>query len=157
MIPHQTVDGGENRFESVKNGLSVVGEPGWIAVHDGVRPFVSAGVIEACFREAKKHGAVIPVMPVVDSIRERNEQGETLPLDRSRYVTIQTPQVFNSNILIESYFQPYRPEFTDDASVVEVMGYKIHTTQGNRENIKITGPFDLFIAEALLSKHAGRL
>lgn len=150
-IPHQIINGGENRFHSVKNGLSLITEPGLVAVHDGVRPFVSVEVIDSCFREAEIHQAAIPVSAVTDSVRKKTENGDTSPRDRDRYVTVQTPQVFNSRLLIDAYMLPYMPQFTDDASVVEAMGYQIHTVPGNRENIKITSPFDLLVAEAILN------
>ena len=120
-----------------------------IAVHDGVRPFVSPEVICACFDEAEKSGAAIPVMPMIDSLRETDENGSH-PVDRSRYVAVQTPQVFRSDILLEAYEQPFTSLFTDDASVVEAAGVPVRLVTGNRENIKITTPFDLLIAQGLL-------
>ncbi len=150
-IPHMIMEGGETRFHSVKNGLALVEEPGLVAVHDGVRPFISEKVITSCFIEAEKYGAAIPVLPIVESIREVSEDGKSHPVDRTHYVSVQTPQVFNSKILIESYMLPYIPEFTDDASVVEAMGFDIQTVPGDRENIKITSPADLLLAGAFLS------
>jgi 2-C-methyl-D-erythritol 4-phosphate cytidylyltransferase len=129
-----------------------VDEPGLIAIHDGVRPFVSAEVITACFDEAEQSGAAIPVVPMIDSIREQDTEGMSHPVDRCLYLAVQTPQVFQIDLLKEAYRQPYTPAFTDDASVVEAMGVKIHTVPGNRENIKITDPLDLLMAEALLRK-----
>jgi 2-C-methyl-D-erythritol 4-phosphate cytidylyltransferase len=149
-IPHRLVNGGETRFHSVQNGLSLVGDPGLVAVHDGVRPLVSAEVIGACFTEAERSGAAIPVVPLIDSIRERYEPGLSRPVDRGRLVAVQTPQVFRSDWLVEAYRQTYRPDFTDDASVVEAKGYTVALTSGNRENIKLTTPFDLLVAEAYL-------
>ncbi|MDR1203113.1 MAG: 2-C-methyl-D-erythritol 4-phosphate cytidylyltransferase [Tannerellaceae bacterium] len=150
-IPHKLANGGETRFHSVQNGLSLVNEPGLVAVHDGVRPFVSVEVIEHCFTEAERSGAVIPVVPLVDSIRERyDESGLSRPADRGRLVAVQTPQVFNSDWLFEAYRQAYRPDFTDDASVVEAKGYSVALTPGNQENIKLTTPFDLLVAEVYL-------
>jgi 2-C-methyl-D-erythritol 4-phosphate cytidylyltransferase len=154
-IPHKLVSGGETRFHSVRNGLSLVSEPGWVAVHDGVRPFVSAAVIADCFAGAERSGAAIPVVPLVDSIRERYEPGLSRPVDRERLVAVQTPQVFRSDWLLEAYRQTYRPDFTDDASVVEAKGYTVALTPGNRENIKLTTPFDLLIAEAYLRTSTG--
>jgi 2-C-methyl-D-erythritol 4-phosphate cytidylyltransferase len=150
--PHQIIVGGESRFHSVKNGLTLVKEPGMVAVHDGVRPFVSQEVIAECFTKAEKQGTAIPVLPLVESIRLISEDGKSKLTDRSCFVSVQTPQVFNSEILTESYTLPCMPEFTDDASVVEAMGYDIHTVIGNRENIKITTLADLLFAEAFLSK-----
>ncbi|GHU83012.1 2-C-methyl-D-erythritol 4-phosphate cytidylyltransferase [Bacteroidia bacterium] len=151
-IPHRIADGGETRFQSVQNGLALMDEPGLVAVHDGVRPFVSAEVITACFEEAEQNGAAIPVVPMIDSIREQYAEGKSRPVDRRRYLAVQTPQVFRSSLIKEAYRQPYTPAFTDDASVVEALGVEIHTVAGNRENIKITDPLDLLMAEALLRK-----
>lgn len=153
-IPHRIADGGETRFQSVQNGLALVDEPGLVAVHDGVRPFVSAEVITACFEEAEQNGAAIPVVPMIDSIREQYAEGQSRPVDRRRYLAVQTPQVFRSNLIKEAYRQPYTPAFTDDASVVEALGVEIHTVAGNRENMKITDPLDLLMAEALLREYA---
>ena len=121
-----------------------------MGIHDGVRPFVSPEVITACFEEAEKKGAAIPVTPMIDSLRETNEEGSH-PVDRSRYVAVQTPQVFCSDLLCKAYEQPFSSQFTDDASVVEAMGEKVHLVQGNHENIKITTPFDLTVAAALFA------
>ncbi|MCC8155462.1 MAG: 2-C-methyl-D-erythritol 4-phosphate cytidylyltransferase [Tannerellaceae bacterium] len=146
-IPHRIANGGETRFHSVRNGLEYVTEPGLVAVHDGVRPFVNSQVIKDCFKEASVKGAAIPVIPIIDSIRKK-EKGRSFPVDRDKYCCVQTPQVFTTAILKEAYLQSYSSAFTDDASVVEAMGEEIFLTKGNRENIKITTPFDLLIAEA---------
>jgi 2-C-methyl-D-erythritol 4-phosphate cytidylyltransferase len=149
-VPHRVAEGGETRFHSVRNGLALVEGEGMVGVHDGVRPFVSPEVIDACFAAAERYGAAIPVVRMVDSIRTVTPQGQTRPADRSRYLAVQTPQVFRAGLLREAYRQAYTPAFTDDASVVEATGTEIHTVAGNRENIKITDPFDLLVAEALL-------
>ena len=138
-VPHAIVKGGDTRFFSVKNGL------------DGVRPFVSPEVVEACFDKAAVTGAVIPVVPMIDSLRETDGKGSH-PVDRSRYMAVQTPQVFHLELLTKAYEQPYSSLFTDDASVVEAMGHAIDTVPGDRENIKITTPFDLLIAEAMFAR-----
>jgi len=148
-IPHQIVDGGETRYHSVKNGLEYVTADSLVAVHDGVRPFVSQEVISNCYNLAKIHKAVIPVIGVVETVREVNN-GISRTVNRDQYKLVQTPQVFDSNLLKEAYEQAYTNEFTDDASVVEAMGVSIYMAEGNRENIKITTPFDLKIANALL-------
>ncbi|OAV73146.1 putative 2-C-methyl-D-erythritol 4-phosphate cytidylyltransferase 2 [Bacteroidales bacterium Barb6] len=153
---HHIVDGGETRFHSVRNGLAYIEKSldekeygrALIAVHDGVRPFVSAEVIESCFNLAEEKGTAVPVVPVVDSLRETSGEGSR-PVDRSRFHAVQTPQVFRGDLLIRAYRQPYQPLFTDDASVVEVAGETICLTPGNRENIKITTPLDLMTAKAL--------
>ena len=141
-------DGGDTRFQSVRNGLALVADGGLVAVHDGVRPFVSPQVIERCFRAALLKDAVIPVTGVVETLRELEGDGSrTVP--RDAYKLVQTPQVFASELLKRAYRQPYDPSFTDDASVVESLGVPVHLVEGNRENIKITTPVDLKIAEAL--------
>ncbi len=149
-IDHALADGGETRFHSVQNGLAEVHGPALVAVHDGVRPFVSAGVIERCFRLAETHGAVIPVIDVVETVRYLTGE-ESRTVDRNRYKLVQTPQVFQADLLKQAYAQPFTPAFTDDASVVEAFGVAVQLTEGNRENIKITTPFDLKVAEALLT------
>lgn len=157
--PHRIARGGETRFHSVLSGLQMLsgeiqealhsGEKALIAVHDGVRPFVSQEVITACFDEAEKSGAAIPVVAMADSLREKTAEGSR-PVDRSRYVAVQTPQVFEADLLMRAYAQDYTPQFTDDASVVEALGHPVHTVAGNSENIKLTTPFDLLVARALL-------
>lgn len=150
-IPHQVTDGGETRFHSVKNGLALVDEEGLVGVHDGVRPFVSIEVIRRCYAEAARYKAVVPVIDVVETIRMvQGDDSQTV--DRNLYKLGQTPQVFDVALLKQAYHQSYIPGFTDDASVVEAYGEKIHLTEGNRENIKITTPFDLKIAETILQK-----
>lgn len=148
-LPHMIVDGGESRFHSVKNGLAMVKKPGLVAVHDGVRPFVSQTVISHCFEMAQQKRAVIPVLDSIDTIRQLVDGG-SVTVDRNIYKTVQTPQVFESELLQEAYCQEYNTSFTDDASVVEAMGVPVSLVPGNRENIKITTPFDLKIATALL-------
>lgn len=150
-IPHQVTDGGETRFHSVKNGLALVDEEGLVGVHDGVRPFASVEVIRRCYAEAARHKAVVPVIDVVETIR-MVQGNDSRTVDRSRYKLVQTPQVFDVTLLKQAYAQPYTEMFTDDASVVEAYGQKIFLTKGNRENIKITTPFDLKIAETILQE-----
>lgn len=157
-VPHQVADGGETRFHSVANGLALV--PGdeqgaLVAVHDGVRPFVSSEVITACYEGADAYAAVIPVVEVVDTLRrmEKGKVGVSQTVSRDEYRLVQTPQVFRADLLKAAYSQPYKPFFTDDASVVESLGANVKLLPGNRENIKITTPYDLRIAEALLSEH----
>jgi 2-C-methyl-D-erythritol 4-phosphate cytidylyltransferase len=144
-VPHRVVYGGETRFHSVRNGLRAIeegGEESLIAVHDGVRPFVSGDVISLCFAIAESFGAAIPVVPMIESVREING-GESHPFDRNSLCIVQTPQVFRASILHKAYEQPYNERFTDDASLVEASGHKIRLVDGNRENIKITTPMDL--------------
>lgn len=148
-IKHRVADGGESRFHSVKNGLSLIETPSIVGVHDGVRPFVSVDVINRCYELAVTKEAVVPVVDVVDTVRHITKNGSET-VDRSAYKLVQTPQVFNADLLLKGYEQPYSSAFTDDASVVEAMGVKVTLTPGNRENIKLTTPFDLKVAEALL-------
>ncbi|NDW13793.1 2-C-methyl-D-erythritol 4-phosphate cytidylyltransferase [Bacteroides sp. 214] len=148
-IPHVIADGGETRFHSVKQGLDLAGDASVIAIHDGVRPFVAQEVIMRCYELATVHQAVIPVIDVVETIRQvDNDTSHTV--DRDAYKLVQTPQVFTAEVIKKAYSQPYSPAFTDDASVVEAMGTPIFLTEGNRENIKITTPFDLRVASVLV-------
>ena len=148
-LPHRVADGGETRFHSVRNGLAWVETPGRVGVHDGVRPFVSPEVIARCYALASTEKAVVPVIPVVETVRHLADGG-SLTVNREEYRLVQTPQVFDVELLKKAYGQPYSPAFTDDASVVEALGVPVALTEGNRENIKITTPFDLRVAEALL-------
>lgn len=148
-IPHRIADGGETRFHSVKNGLSLVTTPGLVGVHDGVRPFVAPEVIARCYELAAEKQAVIPVIDVVETVRHLVGEGSET-VSRDEYKLVQTPQVFDADLLKQAYNQEYSRNFTDDASVVEALGKPVFLTAGNRENIKITTPFDLKIAAALL-------
>lgn len=149
IIEHTLVDGGETRFHSVKNGLYYAGT-GLVGVHDGVRPFVSREVIERCYELAALQKAVIPVIDVVETVRHLTGQGSET-VNRNDYKLVQTPQVFEVELLKKAYAQPFTPLFTDDASVVEAMGVPVYLTEGNRENIKITTPFDLKISSVLVN------
>lgn len=141
-------DGGATRFHSVKSGLALVPDNahGVVGVHDGVRPFPAIDVIRNCFETARQAEAAIPVTPVVETLRHIG--GTTVP--RSDYRLVQTPQTFDIQLLKRAYQQSYTDKFTDDASVVEALGHEIALVEGNRENIKITTPFDLRVAEAVL-------
>ena len=147
-VEHWIVAGGETRFHSVQNGLAQIPDDaeGVVAVHDGVRPLVSREVIEKCFEEARGKKAVVPVVPVVESLRHVSDGA----VPRADYRLVQTPQTFDIQLLKQAYRQPFSKDFTDDASVVEAFGYPISMVEGNRENIKLTTPFDLRIAETLL-------
>lgn len=148
-VAHRLADGGETRFHSVKNGLALVNEPGWVGVHDGVRPFVSQEVIGRCYEQVVAKQAVIPVIDVIETVRHLTQGGsETVP--RSDYKLVQTPQVFDVTLLKRAYAQAFTPLFTDDASVVEALGVPIFLVEGNRENIKITTPFDLMVGSTLI-------
>ncbi len=148
-IPHTLVKGGKARFFSVRNGLKFVDAPGLVAIHDGVRPFVSIDTIKRCFETAERLGNAIPVIPPSDALRMVSDQG-SMPVNRILVRQVQTPQVFHSELIKKAYEQDYLPEFTDDATVLEKTGVKINLVDGNRENIKITTPEDLIISAALL-------
>jgi len=144
-------NGGQTRFHSVQNGLALVPDDaeGVVGVHDGVRPFPSIEVIRNCYETARTAKAVIPVIPVVETVRHlENEGSVTVP--RGEYKLVQTPQTFDIQLLKAANRQPYNDGFTDDASVVESYGHAITLVEGNRENIKITTPYDLKIAEVLI-------
>lgn len=143
------VKGGSHRFFSVRNGLKFVNTPGLVAIHDGVRPFVSIDTIKRCFDTAQRLGNAVPTISPTESLRILTEQG-SMPVDRFHVKQIQTPQVFNAELLKKAYQQEYSVEFTDDATVLEKTGEKINIIEGNRENIKITNPEDLLISTALL-------
>ena len=149
-IPHRIASGGETRFHSVRNGLALLPDDGLVAIHDGVRPLVAHTVIERCFAAAQQYGGAIPALPLTDSLRQLGPDGSSLAVDRSR--TVQTPQTFRCREIKEAYDQPYRETFTDDASVYEAAGYTPRLVEGNRENLKITLPIDLALAEILLTR-----
>ena len=136
-VEHRVVDGGETRFHSVKNGLALVQAPGLVEV------------IRRCYDLAEQHKAVIPVVDVVETLRHLTEVGSET-VSRNDYKLVQTPQVFDVELLKQAYEQEFTPFFTDDASIVEAMGVPVHLAAGNRENIKITTPFDLKVGSALL-------
>ena len=144
-------DGGETRFHSVQNGLALIPDDaeGVVGVHDGVRPFPSIDVIRNCYETARTEKAVIPVIPVVETVRHLEGEG-SVTVPRGDYRLVQTPQTFDIQLLKAANRQPYSDGFTDDASVVEAFGYHITLVEGNRENIKITTPYDLKIAEVLI-------
>ena len=145
-------DGGETRFHSVHNGLSLIPDDarGVVGVHDGVRPFVSPETIRRCFEAAEEFGAVVPVVPVVETVRQLLADGSSMTVDRNAYRLVQTPQTFDIQLLKKAYGQPFDPFFTDDASVVEAMGHPIKLVEGNNENIKLTNPADLKLAEGMV-------
>lgn len=146
-LPHQLVEGGRERFFSVKNALAkTTGD--FIAIHDGVRPMVSKETIIKCFDGAQNYGNAVPVLPINQSIRKKTAHGSK-HADRDDYFLVQTPQIFERKALIEGYKQSFDVKFTDDASVLENIGCKIHLVEGNAENIKITTPQDLNFARFL--------
>ncbi len=162
-VEYQLTDGGETRFHSVQHGLALIPDDveGVVGVHDGVRPFPSVEVIRNCYETAREKKAVIPVIPIVETVRhligESNVQCSTFNVQRSvtvprnDYRLVQTPQCFDIQLLKAANRQPYNDGFTDDASVVEAFGLSITLVEGNRENIKITTPFDIVVAEAIIN------
>ena len=148
--PELIAKGGETRFHSVKNGLALLPNDleAVVGVHDGVRPFVSKETIRRCFAAASEGKAVVPVVPVVETVRQILPDGKSVTRPRDEYRLVQTPQTFPLALLKEAYQQPFSETFTDDASVVEALGKDIVMIEGNRENIKITTPSDLRIAES---------
>ena len=152
--PVQITAGGETRFESVKNGLTLIpDEDAIVAIHDAVRPLVSKKTISSSFKAAERYGNAVPAIQLSDSIRQI-ESTRSVAVDRSRYCLIQTPQSFSVPLLKRAYQQEYKYTFTDDASVVESLGEQIHLVDGNEDNFKLTTPTDLAVAEALLKYRA---
>lgn len=149
-IPHEVKSGGETRFHSVQKNVTDIPDHCLVAVHDGVRPLVSQMTIDRCFQAALKFGNAVPATEIPETLRRITGKG-TKQVNRSQYRLIQTPQVFESSILKEAYLQPYDRRFTDDAGVVESLGYTIHLVEGNPENIKITYPQDLALASSIIS------
>jgi len=148
-VPHTLVSGGAERFHSTLAGLNAVDHDGLVAVHDGVRPLVSAELIARCFAAADEHGAAIPVVPIPSSVREITEKGSQA-MDRSRLRAVQTPQCFRTPLLRSAFELPYDPAFTDEATLVERLGVDVQLVDGEEQNIKVTTPFDLRVAEAML-------
>jgi 2-C-methyl-D-erythritol 4-phosphate cytidylyltransferase len=150
-VPHHVVVGGEERFHSVKNGLAFIGnKAGVVGIHDAVRPLVSPETLKKCYSEAAIHGSGVPAVAVTDSLRVL-DNGKNSAVDRAKYRIVQTPQCFRIAEIQEAFRQDYQSSFTDDASVWESAGMSIHLVEGNRNNIKITTPEDLRMAEAILS------
>lgn len=142
--------GGETRFQSVKNGLDKIEGTGLVAIHDGVRPLVSEDIIGASFRLAAVHQSAVAAVRLKESIR-MTDQDNTKAMDRSRFRLIQTPQTFDVALIKQAYQLKEDPSMTDDASVAEKSGHVISLFEGSYENIKITTPEDLIVAEALLN------
>jgi len=148
-VPHMTVAGGNTRFRSVENALEAANDSDLIGVHDGVRPFVSKEVVENCFKAAEMHGAAVPVVPIVQSLRRWDgEMSEAV--DRNAFRAVQTPQCFRTDILKNAFVNATHDLFTDDAAVVEANGHRIALVDGNMENIKVTTPLDMRLAELLI-------
>lgn len=152
IVAHTVVNGGETRFHSVRNGLQLIEDFETVGIHDAARPFVSAEVIERCYRESEDFGCgIIPVVEEVNSIRVLTGY-ESKPFDRSRIRIVQTPQVFPASLLKNAYNAPYQDSFTDDASVAESEGIQVKLTTGNEMNIKVTSSFDLMLADFIYDR-----
>lgn len=154
-IPHQIAFGGNERFDSVKNGLNLIleKENTIVAIHDAVRPLVTSETISRCFDTAVMKGNATAALPSKDSVRKVSS-GSTESLNRSEIYLIQTPQTFQIHQLRKAYRQTFQPHFTDDAVVVEKAGFEIYLEQGDPFNFKITFPEDLILAEAILKSKA---
>ncbi|MEX2511980.1 MAG: 2-C-methyl-D-erythritol 4-phosphate cytidylyltransferase [Cyclobacteriaceae bacterium] len=152
-ISHTLVEGGASRFQSVKNGLQAIhGDSGLVAIHDGVRPFVSKEVINKGFEEAEHSGSAIPVVSLKDSLRKIGEDGNSFYQERHLFRLVQTPQTFQLSKIKKAFEREEQPSFTDDATVYENQGWQVNLIPGNPENIKITTPEDLLYAEFLVKK-----
>jgi 2-C-methyl-D-erythritol 4-phosphate cytidylyltransferase len=149
-VPHIVVNGGEERYHSIQNALKQC-SGSFIAVHDGVRPFVSFETLDRCFSALNQYEAVVPVLKLKESIRQTNENS-TNAVDRSNYRLVHTPQCFHADVLHKAYEQAYHDKVTDDACLVEEIGYTIHLVESNEENIKLTTPFDFLIAETIIQR-----
>ncbi len=149
----QITAGGDSRFQSVKNGLQLVEEESIVFVHDGVRCLLTTDLIHRCYEQAVETGSAVPAITSTDSIRLIIEDGNEM-VNRNNVMMVQTPQTFHSKILIPAFQIDYKDKFTDEANVVEAYGMKITLVEGELNNIKITRPIDLYIAEKLLQEGA---
>lgn len=163
-IPVIVQSGGDTRFQSVKKGLDKIVTDGLVAIHDGVRPLVSADIIRTSFHLASIHQSAVAAVPLKDSIRMLNPDSAaggpgngTTAMDRSRFRLIQTPQTFSVQLIKQAYCLEEDPALTDDASVAERWGHQVVLFEGSYENIKITTEEDLVVAEAILKKKAGTM
>jgi len=145
------VAGGETRYNSVQNGLKEVADDGIVFVHDGARPLISIELIRRCYVRASEHGSAIPAIPVTESVR-LDDLGVSTPVNRELLRIIQTPQTFRTEVILPAFQQDYDPAFTDEATVVEAFGAKVYLVEGMRDNIKVTTPLDMIIADALLKQ-----
>ena len=150
VVPHTLIEGGNTRFESVKNAVSQLPDEGLVAVHDAVRPFITPCFLQSCFEYAEKYGNAVAAVPVKDSLRI-NSGTKTKAVDRNDFFSIQTPQIFPCATMKKAYQQTFQPSFTDDATVVEALGYDINLMQGRELNLKITTVEDLLLAEYIYS------
>lgn len=147
----QFVAGGDTRFQSVKNGLAQVAQDAIVFVHDAVRCLLTPALIQRCYQQAVEKGSAIPAVSSTDTIRILEWETHHV-VNRENVMMIQTPQTFNAGLLLKAFEQPYQPFFTDEANVVEASGIPVYLVDGEFENIKITRPLDLAIAEYILTK-----
>jgi 2-C-methyl-D-erythritol 4-phosphate cytidylyltransferase len=152
--PIQFIAGGETRFESVKNGLTAVKEKCIVFVHDAVRCLLTPALIQRCYQQAVENGSAIPAVSSTDTVRIMENETHHL-FDREKVMLIQTPQTFQSEVILTAFNQAYQPNFTDEANVVEASGQPVFLVDGEFENIKITRPLDLAIATYVLTKRLG--
>jgi 2-C-methyl-D-erythritol 4-phosphate cytidylyltransferase len=152
--PIQFIAGGETRFQSVKNGLTVVREKSIVFVHDAVRCLLTPALVQRCYQQAVENGSAIPAVSSTDTVRIMENEKHHL-FDREKVMLIQTPQTFQSEIILAAFDQVYQPNFTDEANVVEASGQPVFLVDGEFENIKITRPLDLAIATYVLTKRLG--
>jgi 2-C-methyl-D-erythritol 4-phosphate cytidylyltransferase len=152
-IPHHIVFGGKTRFQSVRNGLnSIVDQEGVVAIHDGVRPFISKKIIEQAYSTAIEKGNAVTAVAMKDSVRQVDSKKGNIALDRTQLYSIQTPQTFVLPQIRDAFQKATHEDYSDDATVAELAGYPIELIEGSYENIKITTPEDLAMAEAILKK-----
>ena len=151
----QFVAGGDTRFQSVKNGLAQADSESIVFVHDAVRCLLTPDLIQRCFHQAVEKGSAIPAVSSTDTIRI-TEGTKHHVVDRTNVMMIQTPQTFNAALLKKAFEQDYQPAFTDEANVLEASGKEVYLIEGEYENIKITRPLDLAIAEYILAKRASK-
>lgn len=150
MLRYVLVSGGMTRFHSVRKTMKYLPDGALVAVHDAVRPLLRKEDIIRLYEEGEQYPAVVPVLPVMDTMRVLAPDGDSSMVDRSQYRLVQTPQVFHSEVLKRAYDTAFSPDFTDDASVVEKSGVPLHLTAGSRFNLKLTTPEDMTLAEAVL-------
>lgn len=159
ITEHAVTEGGSTRFFSVNNGLKMVESDSVVAIHDGVRPFISDSVLKDAYETAESEGSAIPVIPLIDSIRSVDENGDSHAEDRSVFRLVQTPQVFRTNLIKDAFLkaaasdEETQSSFTDDASVFEYAGGKISLVGGDPDNIKITSPKDLETASVIVKRY----
>lgn len=151
VVEHQTTEGGETRYNSVLNGLNLIKSEGIVAIHDGARPLISTEVIKRTIDQAKKSGNGVAAVQVKDSIRQM-KNSKSIAVDRSQFYAVQTPQTFDVGLIKKAFEKSQSNQFTDDASVIEAYGETVHLVEGSYDNLKITTPEDLIVAESILKR-----